>query len=70
MSTDFDRGGRGEGLPSVARLLGLSDNVLAVALTLLVLQIKVPPLSQIAVAVRLATWPPRSPSRLASWSAT
>jgi len=35
-------------LPSVARLLTLSDNVVAIALTLLVLQLKVPPTAQVA----------------------
>ena len=34
-------------LPSVARLLTLSDSVVAIALTLLVLQLKVPPAAQV-----------------------
>jgi len=45
MTTD---NGRGRDLLSVERLVGLSDNVVAFALTLLVLQVTVPPLSQVA----------------------
>ena len=48
MTTDFHPGRRGDDLPSVERLLSLSDNVVAFALTLLVLQVTVPPLSQVA----------------------
>ncbi len=48
MTTDSHRGRRGGDLPSVERLLGLSDNVVAFALTLLVLQVRVPPPSQVA----------------------
>jgi uncharacterized membrane protein len=47
MTTDF-RSARSDDLPSAERLLGMSDNVMAFALTLLVLQVKVPPLSQVA----------------------
>ncbi len=41
-----DRGERG-GLPSIDRLLTLSDGVVAIALTLLVLQVHVPPLNHL-----------------------
>lgn len=47
MTTDFPPSRRGHDLLSVERLLGLSDNVVAFALTLLVLQVTVPPLSQV-----------------------
>ena len=48
MTTDFHANRRGRDLLSVERLVGLSDNVVAFALTLLVLQVTVPPLSQVA----------------------
>ena len=48
MTTDIGPARRRDDLPSVERLLSLSDNVVAFALTLLVLQVKVPPLSQVA----------------------
>jgi len=48
MTTDSLPGRRRDDLPSVARLLTLSDNVVAIALTLLVLQLKVPPHVQVA----------------------
>jgi uncharacterized membrane protein len=48
MTTDFNPNRRGHDLLSVERLVGLSDNVVAFALTLLVLQVTVPPLSQVA----------------------
>jgi uncharacterized membrane protein len=48
MTTDTLPAGRRDGLPSVARLLTLSDSVVAIALTLLVLQLKVPPPAQVA----------------------
>ena len=48
MTTDFRPARRRDDLPSAARLLTLSDSVLAFALTLLVLQVKVPPLSLVA----------------------
>ncbi len=48
MTTDFHPGRRRDDLLSVERLLSLSDNVVAFALTLLVLQVTVPPLSQVA----------------------
>ena len=48
MTTDFPPDRRGHDLLSAERLLGLSDNVVAFALTLLVLQVTVPPLSQVA----------------------
>jgi uncharacterized membrane protein len=48
MTTDFHLGRRGGDLPAGERLLSLSDNVVAFALTLLVLQVRVPPLSRVA----------------------
>jgi len=48
MTTDTLHAGRRDDLPSVARLLTLSDNVVAIALTLLVLQLRVPPHVQVA----------------------
>ena len=39
---------RRDDLPSVARLLTLSDNVVAIALTLLIFQLKVPAAAQVA----------------------
>lgn len=48
MTTDFPSGRRGDDLLSMERLLSLSDNVVAFALTLLVLQVTVPSLSQVA----------------------
>ena len=48
MTTDTRPARRHDDLPSVARLLTVSDNVVAIALTLLVLQVKVPPLDQVA----------------------
>jgi uncharacterized membrane protein len=44
MSTESGRAGEREDLPSTDRLLALSDGVVAIALTLLVLQLKVPSL--------------------------
>jgi len=48
MTTHSDRGHGDDDLPGVARLLGLSDNVVAFALTLLVLQVRVPPPAAVA----------------------
>jgi uncharacterized membrane protein len=48
MTTDSHANGLGRDLLSVERLVGLSDNVVAFALTLLVLQVTVPPLSAVA----------------------
>jgi uncharacterized membrane protein len=48
MTTDFHPERRRDDLLSVERLLSMSDNVVAFALTLLVLQVTVPPLSQVA----------------------
>jgi uncharacterized membrane protein len=48
MTTDFYLGRRGGDLSAGERLLSLSDNVVAFALTLLVLQVRVPPLSRVA----------------------
>ncbi len=48
MSTDSGPSGRRDDLPGVERLLTLTDGVVAIALTLLVLQLKVPPLTQVA----------------------
>jgi uncharacterized membrane protein len=48
MTTDSRSARRSDDLPSAERLLSMSDNVMAFALTLLVLQVKVPALSQVA----------------------
>jgi uncharacterized membrane protein len=48
MTTDSRPVHPGDDLPSAERLLSLSDNVMAFALTLLVLQVKVPPLARVA----------------------
>ncbi len=48
MTTDTLPARRRDDLPSVARLLTLSDNVVAFALTLLVLQLRVPAADQVA----------------------
>jgi len=48
MTTHSDRGHGDDDLPGVARLLGLSDNVVAFARTLLVLQVRVPPPAAVA----------------------
>ena len=48
MTTDSLPARRRDDLPSVARLLTVSDNVVAIALTLLVLQLKVPAAAQVA----------------------
>ena len=48
MTTDPVPARRRDDLPGVARLLTLSDSVVAIALTLLVLQLKVPPHAQVA----------------------
>jgi TMEM175 potassium channel family protein len=48
MSTDPAPGSRHDDLPGVERLLTLSDGVVAISLTLLVLQLKVPPIAQVA----------------------
>jgi uncharacterized membrane protein len=47
MSTESDRAREREDLPSIDRLLALTDGVVAIALTLLVLQLKVPTMSQV-----------------------
>jgi uncharacterized membrane protein len=57
MSMDSGRRSRPDDVPSVERLLTLSDGVVAIALTLLVLQLKVPSVAQVA--------DPASPSELA-----
>jgi hypothetical protein len=48
MTADSHPTDRGHDLLNVERLVGLSDNVVAFALTLLVLQVTVPPRSQVA----------------------
>ncbi len=48
MPAHLRRARQREDLPSVARLLTLSDNVVAIALTLLVFQLKVPAAAQVA----------------------
>jgi len=58
MSADPGRTGQQEDLPGVDRLLALTDGVVAIALTLLVLQLKVPPLDHVI--------PPTSASALAT----
>jgi len=55
MSTDSRPESGRDGLPSVERLLTLSDGVVAIALTLLVLQLRVPPLAHPNSASELAT---------------
>ena len=52
MSEESSRAGRRErdGVPNVDRLLTLSDGVVAIALTLLVLQLRVPPVSHLSNA--------------------
>jgi uncharacterized membrane protein len=47
MTADFHPSRRGRDLLSVERLVGLSDNVIAFALTLLVLQVTAPTMSQV-----------------------
>jgi uncharacterized membrane protein len=47
MSTDTGRTSHRDDLPSIDRLLALSDGVVAIALTLLVLQLRVPSMSQV-----------------------
>ena len=71
MTTDFRSARRDDDLPSAERLLGLSDNVMAFALTLLVLQVKVPPLSQVAdptSATDLATQLAKQSGQLVSYA--
>jgi uncharacterized membrane protein len=46
-ATESSRASEREDLPSIDRLLTLSDGVVAIALTLLVLQLRVPPLSEL-----------------------
>lgn len=48
MSADPGTGSRRDDLPGVDRLLTLSDGVVAIALTLLVLQLRVPPVSALS----------------------
>jgi Endosomal/lysosomal potassium channel TMEM175 len=70
MTTDFRPVRWRDDLPSVERLLSLSDNVIAFALTLLVLQVTVPPLSQAAdptSAAELATRLTSQAGHLASY---
>ena len=50
MSTESVRASEREDVPSIDRLLALSDGVVAIALTLLVLQLKVPSMSQVTDA--------------------
>jgi hypothetical protein len=58
MVTESGRVSEHDDLPSIDRLLTLSDGVVAIALTLLVLQLRVPPLSQVSDA--------NSPAQLAA----
>jgi uncharacterized membrane protein len=55
MANDPAPGGPGGGLPSAERLLALSDGVVAIAITLLVLQLSVPKLVHPDSASELAT---------------
>ena len=71
MTTDSRPARRSDDLPSAERLLSLSDNVMAFALTLLVLQVKVPPLSQVAdptSAADLATELAKQTGQLVSYA--
>ncbi len=61
MSTDPASTGPRDDLPGVERLLALSDGVVAIAITLLVLQLNVP-------ARRSSPTPPRPPSSPPSWA--
>ena len=70
MSTDFPPGRRVDDLLSMERLLSLSDNVIAFALTLLVLQVTVPPLSQVAYPTSAADLAAQLASRPPIWSVT
>jgi uncharacterized membrane protein len=54
MSTDSGRAAEQEDAPAVDRLLALTDGVVAIALTLLVLELKVPPLTDPNSASELA----------------
>lgn len=47
MSTDVTSTGSREDLPGVDRLLALSDGVVAIAITLLVLQLNVPDVTKL-----------------------
>jgi len=58
MSANSGRTGQQEDVPGVDRLLALTDGVVAIALTLLVLELKVPPLDHVI--------PPTSASALAT----
>ena len=70
MTTDFRPARWRDDLPSVERLLSLSDNVIAFALTLLVLQVTVPPLSQVADPTSAADLAAQLARQAATWSVT
>ena len=70
MSTDFPPGRPGDDLLSMERLLSLSDNVVAFALTLLVLQVTVPPLSAVADPTSAGALAAQLAERAPIWSVT
>jgi uncharacterized membrane protein len=70
MSADPVSAGPRDDLPGVDRLLTLSDGVVAIAITLLVLQLNVPSPAKLADPTRPLSSPPSSVMVLTSWSAT
>jgi uncharacterized membrane protein len=67
MSADPGRTGQQEDLPGVDRLLALTDGVVAIALTLLVLQLHVPRLAHPTSASELATQLSKGTGQLISY---
>jgi uncharacterized membrane protein len=67
MSTDPGRTAQHEDVPGVDRLLALTDGVVAIALTLLVLELRVPPLHDPDSASELATQLGRDTDKLLSY---
>jgi uncharacterized membrane protein len=70
MSADPVSAGPRDDLPGVDRLLALSDGVVAIAITLLVLQLNVPSRPSSPTPTRLLSSLPSSEMALTSWSAT